>query len=141
MAEYQHATSDRTFEAWGRRLGNFLLFMQKHDGDFCHLYAPQKDERDEQTRLLYYSGEATLALAKLAALDAGADGARWAAAADRALDYLTGKNYDYLAGQFYFGEDHWTCMAADALWDRLSDEHRRRYARFCDQFAAFLRRM
>jgi hypothetical protein len=115
--------------------------MQKPDGDFCHLYSPIYDRKDEKTKLLYYSGEATLALAKFGALGSGPGAERLMAAADRGLDYLTDGAYDYLAGQFFFGEDHWTCMAADAAWDKLPDEHRQRYARFCDRFAAFLRRM
>jgi hypothetical protein len=45
-----------------------------------------------------------------------------------------------LAGQFFFLEDHWTCMAVDAGWDRLPPPHREPYARFCDDFIAFLGR-
>ena len=43
--------------------------MQKPDGDFCHLYDAAADSRDEEkTKLLYFSGEAAFALAKLDAL-------------------------------------------------------------------------
>ena len=83
---------------------------------------PRTDQRDEKTQLLYFSGEAAFALAKLAALvgPSDPDYARWVAALDRALDYLTDKQYANLAGQFYFGEDHWTCMAADAALGRAA---------------------
>jgi hypothetical protein len=118
--------------------------MQKPDGDFCHLYDPVGDVRDMRTKLLYYSGEAVFALAKLQRLvgPRDADYRRLGDAVDRGLDYLTGKSYDFLAGQFFFGEDHWTCMAVEAAWDGLAAQpaRRERYARFCDQFAAFLRR-
>ena len=142
VGEYVKATGERAELAWARRLAAFLLFMQKPDGDFCHLYNPQTDQRDEKTHMLYFTGEAAFALAKLAALvgPGDADHARFVAALDRALDYLTDKQYANLAGQFYFGEDHWTCMAADAGWDALPPAHREKYARFCDGFAAFLRR-
>jgi hypothetical protein len=142
VGEFEAATGDRGQMPWARRLAAFLLYMQKDDGDFCHLFDPLADRRDEKTKMLYFSGEATFALAKLAALvgPRDPDYARYAAAVDRGLDYLTGKQYAHLAGQFYFGEDHWTCMAADAGWDALPPAHRERYARFCDQFAAFLRR-
>ena len=142
VGEYVKVTGDPGEMTWARRLAAFLLFMQKPDGDFCHLYNAQTDRRDEKTHLLYFSGEAAFALAKLAALvgPADPDYARWVAALDRALDYLTDKQYANLAGQFYFGEDHWTCMAADAAWDALPPAHREKYARFCDGFAAFLRR-
>lgn len=142
VGEFERATGDRGLIGWARRLAGFLLFMQKPSGDFCHLYNPASDTRDETTRLLYFSGEAAFALAKLAALVGPSDPgyARWVAALDGALDYLTDKQYANLAGQFYFGEDHWTCMAADAGWDALPPAHREKYARFCDRFAAFLRR-
>jgi hypothetical protein len=142
VVEYEAVTGDRALLPWARRLANFLVFMQKPDGDFCHLFDPDADRRDENTKLLYYSGEASFALAKLVAL-LGAhdpDAARFATALDRGLDYLTGKQYATLAGQFYFGEDHWTCLAADAGWGALPPAHRARYADFCDGFAAFLRR-
>ncbi len=142
VGEFERATGDRGQMPWARRLAAFLLFMQKDNGDFCHLFDPISDSRDEKTKLLYFSGEAAFALAKLAALvgPGDPDYARWAAALDHALDYLTGEQYATLAGKFYFGEDHWTCMAADAAWDALSPAHRERYARFCDGFVAFLRR-
>jgi hypothetical protein len=142
VGEYERATGDRGQMPWARRLAAFLLFMQKPDGDFCHLYNPETDQRDEKTHLLYFSGEAAFALAKLAALvgPGDPDYARWTAALDRALDWLTDTQYANLAGQFYFGEDHWTCMAADAGWDALPPAHREKYARFCDRFVAFLRR-
>jgi hypothetical protein len=141
LAEYQRNTGDAQFEAWGKRLASFLVYMQKPDGEFCHLYEPGIDKRDEQTKMLYYSGEAAFALAKFTLLPSEAHEQRYLDAMDRGLDYLTGAAYDNLAGQFYFGEDHWTCLAADSAWDRLSDEHRRRYSKFCDGFAEFLRRM
>jgi hypothetical protein len=124
--------------AWARRLANFLVFMQKPDGDFCHLYRPRSDERDTRTKLLYYSGEALFALAKL--LQAGVDDPRYVDALTRGLDHLTGAAYAYFAGQFFYGEDHWTCLAADAGWERLPPARRLAYARFCDGFASFLAR-
>jgi hypothetical protein len=142
VVEYESATGDRALLPWARRLAGFLLYMQKPDGDFCHVFDPIVDRRDEKTKMLYFSGEAAFALAKLVALlgPGDADYARFVGALDRGLDYLTGAQYAFLAGQFYFGEDHWTCMAADAGWDALSPAHRERYADFCDAFAAFLRR-
>ena len=142
VGEYERATGDRERMPWARRLAAFLLYMQKDSGDFCHLFDLLADKRDENVKLLYFSGEAAFALAKLSALVGphDPDYTRWVGALDRALDYLTDKQYAHLAGQFYFGEDHWTCMAADAAWDALPPAHREKYARFCDDFVAFLRR-
>ncbi|HUS68598.1 MAG TPA: hypothetical protein VMZ28_28880 [Kofleriaceae bacterium] len=129
--EYARTTGDATFQPWAKRLAAFLRFMQKPAGDFCHRYEPASDRRDEHTRLLYYSGEAAFALARFGA---PADALRGA------LDHLTGPQYGHLAGQFFFLEDHWTCMAAEAAWEVLPPDRRARYARFCEDFAAFLRR-
>ena len=139
-AEYQKRTADPRFLPWARRLAAFLLSMQKPDGDFCHLYAPATATRDQHTRLLYYSGEATFALARLAEVEDPARAATLSTAADRGLAFLTGGAYDYFAGGFFYGEDHWTCLAADAAWDRLPEAHRARYADFCEGFARFLDR-
>jgi hypothetical protein len=147
VAEYERVTGDHRWAPLARALARFIIGMQKESGDFCHLYFPSEKRRDEQTKLLYYSGEAALGLAKLLTVSGEShnewDGAlvsALASALDRALNYLTGAAYGHLAGQFYFGEDHWTCMAVEAGWDFLPPAHRERYARFCDQFAAFLRR-
>ncbi len=142
VGEYVKTTGDRAALVWARRLAAFILYMQKPDGDFCHLYDPVADRRDEKTKLLYFSGEAAFALAKLAALvgPSDPDYPRWTDALDRGLDYLTDKQYAHLAGKFFFGEDHWSCMAADAGWDALPPAHREKYARFCDGFVKFLRR-
>jgi hypothetical protein len=140
--EYQAATGRRDYEPWARRLAGFLGYMQKPNGDFRHLYDPRRDVRDERTKMLYFSGEAAFALAKLVTLlgPGDRDYAAASGALDRALHYLTDTQYDTLAGKFYFGEDHWTCMAADAGWDALPPDHREPYASFCDDFVKFMRR-
>ncbi|MFZ5784824.1 MAG: hypothetical protein ACOY3Y_00145, partial [Acidobacteriota bacterium] len=52
---------------------------------------------------------------------------------ERALDFLTVENYDFFLGQFFIGEDHWTCIAAEAAFDAGVDKPE--YARFCYAFA------
>jgi len=54
------------------------------------------------------------------------------------LDYLTGPKYDFFLGRFIYGADHWTCIAADEAWPRLTH---RRYLDFCDGYSAFIRRL
>lgn len=136
-AEYERTTSDPRYEPFVRGLTEFVLSMQKADGELCHLFDPVQQRRDEITQMLYYSGEAAYGLALTLARHPDR---RVAAALDRSLEYLTHTQYDHLAGQFYLGEDHWTCMAVDAGWDFLPPDHRRGYAELCEAFGRFVRR-
>jgi len=142
LVDFRQATGDKSRDGWLRRLFEFVLFMQQPDGDFCHLYHPNDGTRDPQTHLLYYSGEATFALSKLLATDVldERDRARARDALDRGLHWLTATQYATLAGQFFFLEDHWTCMSVDTGWNELDPARREPYARFCDEFIAFLGR-
>jgi hypothetical protein len=135
IVEYQLGTGDRRFLGLAERLGRFLLHMQKSNGDFCHGFAPETGLRDCAGQVLYYSGEAALALAKLHHI---LPDPALTAAAERALDYLTGANYDYFLGQFFLGEDHWTCIAAEAAFPFANKDA---YARFCYAFARLNRRV
>jgi hypothetical protein len=136
LVQLRAATGETDHDTGLRGLVEFLLAMQKPDGDFCHLYDATLGKRDEKTKLLYYSGEAAFALARAAPLG----DPRIPPALDRALESLTDRQYRPFALRFFFMEDHWTCMALDAGWDLLPADHRERYARFCDQFIAFLGR-
>jgi hypothetical protein len=61
--------------------------------------------------------------------------ARYAAASVRALDWLVDW-YDFFMGGFLYGEEHWTCIAAEAIWPAGK---RDKYREFCDGYGAFLR--
>lgn len=134
IVEYQMATGDTRFEKLGRRLGEFIVKMQKANGDFCHQYYPRKGEKDCTTVLLYYAGEATLGLAKLHQLTGDS---RYVKPLERALDFLTVGKYEFFMGRFFISEDHWTCIAAEAAYGAI---HKPQYLRFCRQFAALNRR-
>lgn len=132
LAEYQRATGDARYQPLATRLAAWLLFMQRGDGSFRHLYDVKRHAADERAQLLYYSGEAALALARMHAITGEA---RYAAATGRALDWLVGW-YDFFMGGLFYGEEHWTCIAAEAIWPAVQDP---RYAAFCDGYGAFLR--
>jgi hypothetical protein len=132
LAEYQRATGDDRYEDMARRLTEWMLFMQRPDGSFAHLYNIPKATKDEDSQLLYYSGEAALALARMHEVTGEA---RYAEAAERGLDDLIGW-YDFFAAGFFYGEDHWTCIAAEAIWPA---SRKPRYREFCDGYGRFLR--
>jgi hypothetical protein len=139
IMEYTRQTGDRRFVELGRKMANFLVYMQKPhkdkpDGEFCHLYSVKKRIRECKTRMLYYSGEAALALA-MAHEVLGDD--VYLEATEKALDYQT---TDYLAPltmKFLYGEDHWTAMAAEEIWPTLDKQA---YADFAYGFARFQQR-
>jgi hypothetical protein len=134
---------DDAQSAWAAALARHLVAQQLPSGDFAHFYVLDKNDgpgrRDETTRVLYASGEAALALAARARA-VPAEAAALAPAVERALTALVTANDRAFATQFFFVEDHWTCIAADAGWGLLSPPTRARAARYCADFAAFLRR-
>jgi hypothetical protein len=133
LCEYKRATRSDRFDALTRQLAEWLLFMQRPDGTFSHLYDVKRGKRDEEAQLLYYSGEAALALARMHAVYGDA---RYLKATESALDQLIAW-YDFFAGGFFYGEEHWTCIASEAAWPALRHD---RYREFCDGYGAFLQR-
>jgi prenyltransferase beta subunit len=132
LAEYQRATGDARYLATASKLAAFLLYMQRPDGSFRHSYDPKTRQADESKQELYYSGEAALALVRMHVVTKDA---RYAAASERALDWLVDW-YDFFLGGFFYGEEHWTCIAAEASWPTLQ---KAKYRDFCHGYGTFLR--
>ncbi len=132
LVEYERATGKQTYRPLATRLAEWILSMQRADGSFRHLYAVPTGERLETPPMLYYSGEAALALARMYLVTREE---RYRLAAKRAVDWLVDW-YDFFVGGFIYGEEHWTCIAAEALWPAVKEP---RYREFCDGFARFLR--
>ena len=133
LTEYRRATGETTYDATAQAMAEWILFMQRPDGSFAHRYDVKRRVKDEESQLLYFSGEAALALARMHAVYGGE---RYRVAAERAIDWLVAW-YDFFAGGFFYGEEHWTCIAAEAAWPALKHD---RYREFCDGYADFLRR-
>ncbi|MCE9572066.1 MAG: hypothetical protein K8W52_02805 [Deltaproteobacteria bacterium] len=132
LVEYERATGDPRYRPLALRLGRWVLAMQRADGSFAHYYDVATRTRDEAAMLPYFSGEAALALARLHAVTGDPI---YGAAATRALDWLVDW-YDFFLGGFFFAEEHWTCIAAEALDPALAKPA---YAAFCADYGAFLR--
>ncbi len=116
------------------QLTAFLRAQQRPDGEFMHEY-DRDGNHPIDVQLLYYSGEATLALSRAHAL---LGDARDLEAAKRALDHLSGPAWSFFGSRYYWGEEHWTCQAMDDLWDRAPD---RRALDFCLGWQAFCRKL
>jgi hypothetical protein len=106
--------------------------MQRDDGSFRHRYDPVAKQADDQAQDLYFSGEASLALARMWVVTKDP---KYAKAAERGLDWLVGW-YDFFMSGFFYGEEHWTCIASEALFDAV---HKDAYKDFCHGYGAFLR--
>lgn len=132
LAEYQRATGDKTYLPIATKFSSFLLFMQRPDGSFRHLYDPKTQQPDDKAELLYYSGEASLALARMYLVT---NDQRYATAAEKGLDWLV-HWYDFFMGGFFYGEEHWTCIAAEAAWPAAKNPE---YMDFCHGYGRFLR--
>ena len=132
LAEYQRATGDTRYLPLATKFATWILYMQRPDGSFRHLYDPRTKLPDDKAELLYYSGEAALALARMHVVTGEA---KYAQAAERGLDWLVDW-YDFFLGGFLYGEEHWTCIAAEAAWPAAK---RDKYREFCDGYGAFLR--
>ncbi|MEZ4463519.1 MAG: hypothetical protein R3F43_03130 [bacterium] len=136
MLEYQRQTGDARYAPTLRRLGAFVIGLQRPDGDFHHVYDVRTQAPIPAERKMFYSEEAALALV-MAHEVLGED--RWLEAARRALDFLTGPKYEgYFLGRFIYGADHWTCIAAEEAWPRLKSPQ---YLDFCQGYARFIERM
>lgn len=130
LAEYQRATGDTRYLPLATKLSAWMLWMQRPDGSFRHLYKVPTKIADDKTMLLYFSGEAALALARMYVVTGDE---RYATAAERGLDWLVGW-YDFFVGGFLYGEEHWTCIASEALWPRVKKPE---YLGFCNGLARF----
>ncbi len=113
-------------------LAAFLRAQQRPDGEFMPRY-DRSAARPIDVQLLYYSGEAALALSRAHALlgDPGD-----LEAARRALKHLAGPAWSFFGSRYYFGEEHWTCSAMADLWERSPDGDA---LAFCMRWLAFWR--
>jgi hypothetical protein len=130
MTEVARTGLDPSFRIPVAQLSKFLRAQQRPDGEFKHLF----DRRTGQAidiQGLYYSGEATLALARAYALTgdpADLD------AAKRGLANLVGPAWSFFGDRYYFGEEHWTCQAMSDLWPRAPDP---KALDFCERWRAY----
>ena len=101
---------DTGYRASIASLARFLRDQQRPDGEFQHFYDRRARAPIDQ-QVLYYSGEATLALTKAYELNHDPEDL---AAATRGAARL-GRSWEFFGSQYYFGEEHWTCQAAAEL--------------------------
>ncbi len=134
FVQIAQAKLDPGYAAIVPELTAFLRAQQRPDGEFMHEY-DRSERRPIDVQLLYYTGEASLALARASAQ---LGDPRDLAAASRALAHLVGPGWRFFGSRYYFGEEHWTCQAMDDLWQRAPDV---RALDFCLRWQAYNRKL
>ncbi len=134
FAEIVRTGLDTSYLDLVRSLTRFLRSQERADGEFMHEF-DRAVGRPIDVQYIYYSGEATLALARAHALTEDPNDL---AAATRGLAHLVGPAWHFFGDRYYFGEEHWTCQAMADLWDRAPD---RAALDFCTRWQAYGRKL
>jgi hypothetical protein len=134
FAQIAQTKLDPAYSAIVPELTAFLRAQQRPDGDFMHEY-DRSARRPIDVQLLYYTGEAALALSRANSL---LNDPHDLDAASRALAYLVGPGWSFFGSRYYFGEEHWTCQVMDDLWRRAPDL---RALDFCLRWQAYNRKL
>ena len=87
-----------------KKLGNFILYLQKDDGSFYSRYIPSTVGRDDSWTSLYYPGEAALGLVMLYEYDPQP---KWFDHALKVLTYLS----ESRKNSVNVPPDHWALLA------------------------------
>lgn len=130
FAEHREAAGPSRRDTEGAALARYLRAMQRPDGFFHYVWRPDTGPRTAGMRA-YEAQEAVLALARWGRV---ADDADARAAAERAMDYLAGPYWDHFLGLYIYGQEHWTCMAAEEVYAFAPKPE---YARLCHRIGRF----
>ena len=96
-------------------LTSFLRSQQREDGELMHEY-DVRAQAPIDVQHMYYSGEAAFALLKAHEVLGDERDLR---AAEKLMAHLTGAGWDFLGSRYYYGEEHWTCIAAGEARGRI----------------------
>lgn len=91
-----------------RKLGQFLVYMQREDGSFYSKYIPSREGGYDNWQSLYYPGEAILGLLMLYERDPSD---AWINSAAKALAYLASSR----RGETDVPADHWALLATEKM--------------------------
>jgi hypothetical protein len=134
FAQIAQSKIDPEYAAIVPELTAFLRAQQRPDGDFMHEY-DRTARQPIDIQLLYYTGEAALALSRAHSL---LSDPRDLDASSRALAFLVGPGWRFFGSRYYFGEEHWTCQVMDDLWARAPDS---RALDFCLRWQGYNRKL
>lgn len=122
---------DPTAQRLAEGLTGFLLSLQRPDGELMHEFDLQRQEPID-VQHMYYSGEAAFALLKAYQV---LDDEAILEAARKLMGHLTGAGWNFLGSRYYYGEEHWTCIAAGEGRELVEDSSAA--ADFCRRWFEF----
>jgi hypothetical protein len=96
-------------------LSAFLRSLQREDGELMHEY-DLRENRPIDVQHMYYSGEAALALLTAHRMRGNPENLE---AARRLMRHLAEESWSFFGSRYYYGEEHWTCMAANEAAGRM----------------------
>ncbi len=111
ITKYIKVFQDNTYVAVAELLANGIEYFQNDDGSFIHVYDFPDLSIKEENRIIYYDGEATLALMRMYSMDRNP---KWLAMVNKAFDY-------FIAGEYWKQSDHWLSYCSYELFQAESD--------------------
>lgn len=117
LCSVERAIPGTTPAVYLKKLGRFIIYMQKEDGSFYSKFNPEQAGLDDRWKSLYYPGEAALGLLMLYRID---NSPEWLQAAANAVGYLA----RIRAGSSDVPPDHWALIATAEflpLYDRCNN--------------------
>ncbi|MDJ0763724.1 MAG: hypothetical protein QNJ97_12145 [Myxococcota bacterium] len=124
LAEYRLASGDPRFDASAEAIAGFIKMMQKEDGFFYHDWYPDTGI-DRELMKLYASQQAVFALSRYAKATQDKTALK---AAVKGMDFLAGPYWRHFLGNFFFGQEHWSCLAAEEVYNA---QPKPAYAAYC----------
>lgn len=134
LTEIVATGADHSYRPAIAHLAEFLRGQQRPDGELMHLYR-RSARAPIDVQVMYYTGEATLALARAHRITGDP---RDLEAARAGLRFLTRDSWSFFGSRYYVAEEHWTCQAMAELWDRAPDDEA---LAFCERWHGVQRAM
>lgn len=105
MTKYMEITNTDTYLEISQALARGILEMKTADDGFNHVYTYPDYTLKDTHRIIYYDGEAVLALLRLYALDKNE---QWLSEAKKSFNY-------FIANDYWKNHDHWLSYAANEI--------------------------